>query len=520
MWRGRIARIATRKETTLEKTQRQGVLVRQPHRRLSEEQVRLIDGTSRDLLQDPGLLCYNREAADLYAKAGARVDPGDDFARVSLSPEVVDRALEAAPSTVTLGARKPENRLILDAAEPRVRFVSGSETNVWLDVTYDGAGPPRLTRQAGSIERLCRSAHLCDHLEHLDAFIRNVNIQDEAVTNANKDVNKFLASLNNITKHVQAGLTTLASLDDVLRLGQIVAGGEEAFAAEPVLSFIACVIKSPLQVVDDTASKVIAVARRGVPIVISSCPMAGATAPFDEFGMVAQINAELLAGVTLTQLAREGAPVLYGSVPVRTRLDNLNDMYGAPEFTHYNVDCAQMARFYRLPCYSTSGVGDTSEPGIQATAEKMLTYMSVPFAGPQYVHYAFGLLERTNVFCPEQAVLDDAHIGMVKFAMAGPDGVAADRRDEILAAAREVMATDHKTFIYHLPMPTREAVYVAYPMECDTGDALRAAHEAYHEILDRPRNPLPQGIQTDIRNHVPGVLEEALAGAPVGKDSS
>jgi len=512
--------MATQKETVLQKTQREGVLVSQPLRRLSEDQVRLIDGTSRDLLQDPGLLCYNREAADLFEKAGAQVEPGDGYAHVRIPSDMIDRAVASAPSTITLGARNPENRLILDATEPRVRFVSGSETNVWLDVAYDGAGPGQLTREAGSIERLCRSAHLCDHLEHLDAFIRNVNIQDEAVTEANKDVNKFLASLNNITKHVQAGLTALEALDDVVRLGQIVAGGEEAFAAEPVLSFIACVIKSPLQMVDDTAAKVIAVARRQVPIVISSCPMAGATAPFDEFGMVAQINAELLAGVVLTQLAREGAPVLYGSVPVRTRLDNLNDMYGAPEFNHYNTDCAQMARFYRLPCYSTAGVGDTSEPGIQATAEKMLTYMSVPFAGPQYIHYAFGLLERTNVFCPEQAVIDNAHIGMVKFAMAGPDGVAADRRDEILAAAREIMATDHKTYIYHLPMPTRESVYVAYPLESDQGDALRAAHEAYHEILARPRRPLPDDLRDAIRKHVPGVLDEALAGAPVEKETS
>ena len=504
----------------MEKQQRQGVLVTQPHRRLSEDQVRLVDGVSRDLLQDPGLLCFNQEAADLYEKAGAAVEPGDECARVRIPPKVVDEALEAAPSTITLGARRPENRLILDATEPRVRFVSGSETNVWLDVQYDGAGPATLTRETGSIDRLCRAAHLCEHLEHLDSFIRSVNIQDAEVTAANKDVNKFLASLNNITKHVQAGLTALESLDDVLRLGRIVAGGAEAFAAEPVLSFIACVIKSPLQVVDDTAAKVIAVARQGAPIVLSSSPMGGATAPFDEFGMVAQINAELLAGVTLAQLASPGAPILYGSVPVRTRLDNLNDMYGAPKFNHYNIDCAQMARFYRLPCYSTAGVGDTSEPGIQATAEKMLTYMAVPMAGPQYVHYAFGLLERTNVFCPEQAVLDDAHIGMVKLAMAGPQDVADGRREEVLGTVREVMATDHRTYVYHLPLPTRDTVYVSYPMECDDGDALRAAHERYHEILARPRSPLPPEVQEDIRQHVPGVLEASLAGAPARKETT
>ncbi|MFQ5382751.1 MAG: trimethylamine methyltransferase family protein, partial [Dehalococcoidia bacterium] len=252
-----------------------------------------------------------------------------------------------------------------------------------------------------SIQRLKEAAHLCEHLEHLDSFIRCVNIQDPEVTSANKDVNKFLASLNNMTKHVQAGLTDLKALDDVIRLGELVAGGKDAFAREPVLSFITCAIKSPLQIVDDTTSTLMEIARRRVPVVMSSCPMGGATGPFDEFGMVALINAEVMAGVVLTQLVQPGAPVLYGSVPVRTRLDNLNDLYGAPEFNNYNVDCVQMARHYGLPCYSTAGVGDADVPGIQATAEKMLSLMGVPRAGAQYIHYAFGLLERTNVFCPE-----------------------------------------------------------------------------------------------------------------------
>ncbi|HUU58336.1 MAG TPA: trimethylamine methyltransferase family protein [Phycisphaerae bacterium] len=488
--------------------QREGVLVR-PECRLSDDQIRLIDGVSRDLLQDPGLLCYNAEAAEIFQRAGAQVEPTDAAVRIRVPPAAIDQALKTAPSRITLGARDPDNRLILDAAEPRVRFGSGAETNVWLDVEFDGS-VPKFTRRPGSIERLCKAAHLCEHLEHLDFFIRCVNIRDESVTPQNKDVNKILASLNNITKHVQMGLTSLDALEDVIRMGQIVAGGEGAFESNPVLSFITCVIKSPFQIVDDTASKLIAISRRRVPVVISSCPMGGATGPFDEFGMVAQINAELLAGVTLNQLVSPGAPVLYGAVPVRTRLDNLNDMYGAPEFVHYNVDCAQMARFYGLPCYSTAGVGDTDVPGIQATAEKMLTFLTVPRAGAQYIHYAFGLLERTNVFSPEQAVMDDAHIGLAKRMLRG-SSVVPERRDEVLATIREVMQTDHKTYIYHLPLPTREPVYVRYPLESDEGGALYAAHRRYREILELPRTPLSADVARDVRAEIPGVLPEALA---------
>ncbi|MFW6137568.1 MAG: trimethylamine methyltransferase family protein [Spirochaetota bacterium] len=488
--------------------QREGAVVN-PQQRLSEQQIKIVDEVSRELLENPGILCYNKQASEVFRKARASVEHEQDFSRISIPSSIIDRILEDAPSTIVLGARNPDNRLILDSTEPRVRFVTGSETNIWLDVEYQG-NRPRFVRREGTIERLCKAAHLCDNLENVDAFIRCVNIQDKEVTFENKDVNKFFASLNNITKHVQAGLTDLNALEDVMRMGQIIAGGKQEFEKNPVLSFIACVVKSPLQMVEDTAQKVIEISKHRAPVVISSSPMGGATAPFDEFGMVAQINAEILAGIALNQLVAPGAPVLYGSVPVRTRLDNLNDMYGAPEFNHYHHDCAQMARYYRLPCYSTAGVADVETPGIQATAEKMLTLSSVPWSGAQYIHYAFGLMERTNVFCPVQAVMDDAHIGMIKYNLSSPD-ISQQKKKDVLEMVREVMGTDHKTYMYHLPLPTKQKVYIAYPLEDSEGDALSAAVKKYNEIMSSPRSNMSGEMVEEINSKVQGILPQNLS---------
>jgi trimethylamine---corrinoid protein Co-methyltransferase len=491
----------------MEEKQRLGVLV-DPRDRLSPEQVTIIDSTSRELLEEPGLLCYNKEAADILEKAGAKRENLETCARIKIPSALVDKALESTPSSITLGARNPDNKLILDALEPRVRFVSGSETNITLTVEYEN-GIPQFVSRDGSIALLREAAHLSENLENLDSFIRCVNIRDEAVTKENKDVNKFGASLNNITKHVMAGLTDINALDEVVKLGELAAGGKDAFAKNPLLSFITCIVKSPFQMVDDTTEKLMAIARRRIPVVISSSPMGGATAPFDEFGMVAQINAELLAGITLHQLVSPGAPILYGSVPVRTRLDNLNDMYGAPEFNHYHHDAAQMARYYKVPCYSTAGVGDADKPGIQATAEKMLTHSYVPWSGAQYVHYAFGLLDRTNIFCPEQAILDNAHIGMLKYNLRSPE-ISDDLKGDVLAMIREVLATDHKTYVYHLPLPTREEVYMRYPLEGESGDALYEAHVQRKEIMEREKNQMPADTIEDIRKQVEGILPETL----------
>ena len=129
-----------------------------------------------------------------------------------------------------MGARIPENRLWLDAEVPRAYFGSGSEANIWIETEMeefvsvsDGQTKvkmPRYKELRGNTHLLCRAAKLCDKLEHLDFFIRPLNIQDPEITSANHDVNKFFASLNNITKHVQAGLTDLDALPQVVRLGE------------------------------------------------------------------------------------------------------------------------------------------------------------------------------------------------------------------------------------------------------------------------------------------------------------
>jgi trimethylamine--corrinoid protein Co-methyltransferase len=115
------------------------------------------------------------------------------------------------------------------------------------------------------------------------------------------------------------------------------------------------------------------------------------------------------------------------------------------------------------------------------------------------------LLERTNVFCPEQAILDDAHIAMVKPMLRAPE-VDTGQREAVVALVREVMESSHKTFMYHLPLPTRDSVYVRYPLEDSESGALAAAHRRYQEVLERPRNAIPAELRNDILGRIPGLL--------------
>ncbi|MBW2062672.1 MAG: trimethylamine methyltransferase family protein [Deltaproteobacteria bacterium] len=500
---------------------REGVLVK-PYERLSQAQIEYLHQASLDILNEPGVWCYNEQTTKLLKSHGAAVTEEKEGKsvvwRISIPSGLIQDAIEKVPSQVVLGARDPANRLFLDAQVPRVYFGSGSEANIWLETELqDMVGVndssssytmPVYKELRGTTALLGRAARICEQLEHLDFFIRPLNIQDPEITTDNHDVNKFFACLNNMTKHIQAGLTSLERLGDVISMAEIIAGGSEQLRDNPIISFIACVFKSPLQIVDETADKVFAVVKAGLPLVISSSPQGGSTAPIEEAGMVTQINAEILAGLTLTQLIKEGAPVLYGSVPVRSRMDDLHDLYGCPEFNQYNTSCVQMARYYNIPCYSSAGVGDANVPGIQATFEKLFTHLYMAMSGAQYIHYAFGLLNRTNSFCPVQAVLDNEQIGLVKHCLRVPK-INADSIDEALKIVNKVMNSSNRLFARH----SRKAMHAGdvsnpYQFE-DRGmqdNTVKHALQYMEEIESRPARHLEPDMVERIYDKIPGLI--------------
>ena len=504
----------------MEQDQRRATQVK-PVERISKEQVALLHEASLAILEDPGIHCFNEQAATMLKEAGCRVDDIEGYTKswqVHFPRDVVKKAIKSAPTKVVLGARKRENRLVLDAHVPKFYFGTGSETNIYLETEmaeFVGKDDPSQTMRApvyhkgrGTVRNLSRSAKLCENLDNVDFFIRNVNVQDDDITAQNKDVNVFLASLMHTTKHVQAGIVEADRLDDVLTLAELVAGGADALQENPIISFITCLIKSPLQMVDDTTDKLIKIAQKGMPVVISSSPQGGSTAPILEEGMVALINAEILAGITVAQIANPGTPVLYGAVPVRARLDTLHDLYGTPEFIHYNTDCVQMARHYEIPCYSTAGVGDAKVPGMQATIEKLFAQLAIAMTGAQYIHYAFGLLDKTNIFSPVQAVLDDAHIGIVR-DIVRPSSFDQTEVDGAIEEVRRVFNSSTKLFARHIRKAMRKGLVSGpYPFETqqEGDEVLPKAVERLEEIMARPDAALDDALLDKVYQVVPGLL--------------
>jgi trimethylamine--corrinoid protein Co-methyltransferase len=232
------------------------------------------------------------------------------------------------------------------------------------------------------------------------------------------DVNRFFAGLSQSSKHIMGGVYTMDGLRQVIRMGEIVAGGKDALRERPVISVITCVM-SPLRVDSHYAQLMMEAARAGIPVCVPAEPLAGATAPVTLAGTLSIQVADSLAGVVLTQIINPGTPVIFGSVATTTDLRDMKYLGASVESGLLNAAGAQMAQRLKIPFYATAGMSDSKTIDSQCGYESALTFLLTALSGANFIHDAAGLMEFANTVSLEKYVIDDDIIGMAMRAVRG-----------------------------------------------------------------------------------------------------
>ena len=155
-------------------------------------------------------------------------------------------------------------------------------------------------------------------------------------------------------------------------------------------------------------------ARWRQPVVVAALAMAGLTAPVTLAGLLAMQNAEILAGLTLAQLVRPGAPIIYGSTssPMDMRTGGLS--IGAPELSMIVSCTAQMARFYQLPSRSGGGLTDANFPDAQAGIQSAMALITAARNGINFILHACGILSAYVAMSYEKFMIDEELCGITK----------------------------------------------------------------------------------------------------------
>lgn len=375
------------------------------YRPLDEPDIERIVAAAIEVLERTGIQVAASPCRDVFERAGCRIDADND--RVHIPPHLVEAALASAAPAVLLAGRDPKHDLELGGT--RVYMGTGGQAVKILDLD----GTVRETTLADNYN----IGRLVDTLEHIHFYMRPVVPRELA--NEEIDINQYYACLSSTKKHVMANAYLPSSVEGLRRMGDILAGGKDAFDARPVLSFTAGWTVSPLRYAMETVEVLDQIVAHGMPLVISSAPQAGATSPAALAGTLVQIVAEQLSGVTYVNLMKPGYPLVTGCVPAQADLRTGAFTGGSGEFALLNAACAQIMQHLGLPIYNSSGISDSKVPDAQAGAEKGLTGLAAALAGSNYIHHSAGFLESLLTVAFEQYVIDNDINGAIMRMLRG-----------------------------------------------------------------------------------------------------
>jgi trimethylamine--corrinoid protein Co-methyltransferase len=452
------------------------------YRPLCESDMRHIHETVMRIFQEVGIAVSTKKGFSLFKERGARVS--DEKQIVYISPAMFEDLIDQAPSEIVLYGREEKNNIIIGGK--RVHFGSGGTALNILDLET-GEKRPSTLRDVQYVSRLL------DRLDNVHFEVIPVYPND--LPTEKVDVNRFFAALQNTTKHVMGGTYTLEGTKNVIRMGEILAGGSENLRREPFMSLITCVM-SPLKIDETYGDFLMTVAEAGVPLAIPAEPIAGATSPVTIAGTVANLCCETMAGIVLAQLVNPGTPCLFGSVGTGADPRTMGYISGSVEEGLINAAAAQMAQFYGLPFYATAGQSDAKCVDAQAGWEGAITNLLVAMAGANFIHDAVGLLEFCMTASYEKYVMDNEIIGAVMRVLQGievnPETLALEVTRNV-GPGKNYLSEDHTCDHIRKEhfLPT-----VADRNDRDTWirlghkDTFQRAHEMALEIL-RTHHPKP-----------------------------
>ncbi|MBY6082313.1 trimethylamine methyltransferase family protein [Ruegeria arenilitoris] len=390
------------------------------------DQIADMHETALRTLEELGVKVLLPEARRLFAAAGARVD--EDSEMVFIGRDLVEAAVASAPNSIACraGARHRDFTLELGSL-----------------VFQPGAGAPNAT----DLERGRRPASGQDYLEflklthHFDVF-QMISPQVEP-----QDVPTHLRHY--FTTQAQMELTDkfpfffsrgTPQVMDCFEMLSVARGlSDEEFSAR---SHCYTIINtnSPRTLDIPMAQGLIDFARYGQMSIITPFTLMGAMAPITVAGAITLSHAEALAALTLTQLAKPGAPVCYGTFTSNVDMKSGAPAFGTPSHFQASLAAGQLARHLGLPWRSAAGSASNAND-VQAANENQFGLWGCLMAGATVIIHSAGWLEGGLTVSFEKLVCDAEVLNMVAELCAGAQAGSAEIGFD--TALREVEPGSH-----------------------------------------------------------------------------
>ena len=371
---------------------------------LTNELVGRIMDEAYQLMMNPGIKVQSAEARQLLAEAGAVVSNDSDV--VKISQKIAEKALETVPHVFSLYDRSGNPTITYGG--DKVHFDPGSSGVHILD-------PDTLEHKPSYAQDLVRVVKITEMLSQYDA--QSTAIVCNEIPKAIGDLYRLYIVLLYSNKPIVTGSFSIKTLDTMIEMLAIFAGGRAALADKPQAVFDVC--PSPPLIWSEFGSQnLIELARAGVPAQMVSMPLAGGAGPVTLLGSVVQHAAECLSGIVIHQLAKPGSPIVWGGAPAIFDMRKGSTPFGAVETAMIDASYAQVGKSLGLPTHAYLGASDSKLVDAQAGLESGMTALIGALAGINMISGA-GMLDFLACQSPEKLVMDAEAIGMIKRLLDG-----------------------------------------------------------------------------------------------------
>lgn len=309
----------------------------------SEEDLRRIDYATMEVLQNPGIQVSDAEARAIFKEAGCEVNETTHVVKI---PEyVVRRAIIDTPSKFKLFGRDKKNT-VTQEHKGKVNW-----TCFGTGVKMCNYKAPGVFETVDSVEQdVADTAKIVDWADNFDYYSLAVSARDWAGKGM-QDVHETLTPIMNTSKHFHHIDPVGENVEYYWDIAKAYYGGDEEEARKkPRFSMLLCPT-SPLEIGDNACQVIMKGARLGIPVNVLSMAMSGGSSPIFLAGTLVTHNAEILAGITLAQLTKPGAPVWYGSSTTTFDLKRGTAPVGSPELGLISASVAKLGQYYGFPVF-------------------------------------------------------------------------------------------------------------------------------------------------------------------------
>jgi len=454
---------------------------------LDDEDIKKINQTARDILEEVGIEFPSEKALKIFADAGAKVD--FDKKLVKIPSHLVTDYLKKAPGRYTLAGRRPELDVKLGEGNGTY-FQSSGEASKIVDFET-GQRRPSIKNDVANM------AKVADYFPMVSLIFPPVSAGDKGETSP---IHSAEALFNNTEKHIMTeDIGDAISAKYTIEMASVIAGGIDKLKKRPIYSTLLCSI-APLAQDRAGVDAALAFAEAGLPVEFMSMPTIGLTAPPYQAADLAVGLAEVLSGCVLTQIAYPGTPNQVCILPAVIDPRSGDYMYGSAFSQITSAAAVQLAHSNGLPICSSFSFGGNAYKlnSWQVGRENIYVPLLSVMAGADLSFGPTGLIEAVNVLDMSRLPFDREIFQAIDIITKG-----IKVNDETLAFDMIREVGPQGTFLGQRrtaeELPKLWPPSILFEKSKLAGEKYRDAEEVAHEMIDWV-----------LKNHHPAPLDEKV----------